>query len=364
MKTEISLNDSRYFDLFIGERVLQSNIYDIEGDIPIYSANVMKPFGYSNTTNIDDFSHDYILWGIDGDFNFNIIPKGTAFATTDHCGSIRIIDTRIVPEYLIFGLELQGHLLGYDRTLRPTLTKMRKLKVKIPVDKDGKFDIETQNLAIDKYKMLGDIKKQIKVEINELSATHIRVPLPKESMEIRASDLFELSRPTNGSIFTKRFINENQGNIPVYSTSKNPDEMSYGQVADNLPKVKYYENILTWNKDGSSGKVFFREERFAPSEKVVPLVLRKEWDGFVDNNYIKFMLEQEALALELAFSVKASKAKLKKIVIKFPYNTSTGQMMPDISIQQEIASKIKDAYTLKQDLINYLNELSDVSIEI
>ena len=65
-------------------------------------------------------------------------------------------------------------------------------------------------------------------------------------------DLFDLSHATNGSIFTKSFIDENKGNIPVYSTSKNPDETSYGHVADNLPKIKYYENILTWNKDGSA----------------------------------------------------------------------------------------------------------------
>ncbi len=364
MKTEISLKDNKYFHLFIGDRVLQSNIYNVEGNIPIYSANVMKPFGYSNITNIDDFSHDHILWGIDGNFKFNIISRGTTFATTDHCGAIRVLDEKIIPEYLIFGLELQGHLLEYDRTLRPTLAKMRKIKVKIPVDKGGNFDVETQKLAIDKYKILRDLKKQIEVEIDELSAIYIRFPPPQESIEIRVRDLFDLSCPTNGSIFTKRFINENRGGVPVYSTSKNPNEMSYGHVADNLPKVKYYEDILTWNKDGSSGKVFFREGRFAPSEKVVPLVLRKEWDGLVDNNYIKFMLEQEALSLELAFSIKASKAKLKNIVIKFPCNTSNGQTIPNINKQQQIAFIIEKAYALKQDLTQSLNELSDISIDI
>ena len=87
----------------------------------------MKPFGYSLKTNITDFSHDHILWGIDGDFKFNIIPKDTKFATTDHCGAVKILDQAIIPEYLIFELELKGHLLGYDRTLRPSLDKMRKL---------------------------------------------------------------------------------------------------------------------------------------------------------------------------------------------------------------------------------------------
>jgi restriction endonuclease S subunit len=364
MKTEISLSDRRYFDVFIGERVLQSDIFEVKGTIPIYSTNVMTPFGYANETNITDFSHDHILWGIDGDFKFNIIPRGMKFATTDHCGAIRILDQKIIPEYLIFQLELQSHLLGYDRTLRPSLAKMHKLIVKVPIHKDGNLDAETQKSAIDKYKMLRDIKKEVESELNGLSLTSIRIPLPEESIGIRVRDLFDLSYPTNGSNFSKRFIAENKGNIPVYSTSKDPNEISYGHVADNLPKIKYYENILTWNKDGSAGKVFYREGRFAPSEKVVPLVLRKEWEGLVDCSYIKFMLEQEALALELAFSIKASKAKLKNMVINFPSKIFNSQKIPDISAQQQIAYEIENACTLKRDLVECLNELLNISIEI
>ena len=363
MKTEISLNDIKYFNLFIGERVLRFDIYESKGSIPIYSANVMKPFGYSDNTNVTDFSHDYLLWGIDGDFNFNIISKGTTFATTDHCGAIKIIDQSIIPEYLIFELELQSHLLGYDRTLRPTLAKMRRLTVNIPVDEYGNFDVETQKLAVDKYKVLRAIKQQLKRELNELPLISLRIPPPQEPLEIMMKDLFDLSHATNGSIFTKSFIDENKGNIPVYSTSKNPDETSYGHVADNLPKIKYYENILTWNKDGYAGKVFFRQGRFAPSEKVVPLVLRDEWNGFVDNGYIKLMLEQEALDLELNFSIKASKTKLKKIIIRFP-RSSINNLKPDIIQQHQIATEIEKAYILKQNLTENLRELLDISIEI
>ncbi len=364
MKTEIPLSDSKYFDLFIGERVLQSDIFELKGDIPIYSANVMRPFGYTNKTNINDFSHHRILWGIDGDFVFNIIPKVTKFATTDHCGAITILDETIIPEYLIFQLQIQGHVLGYDRTLRPTLAKMKRLKVRIPVDDNGNFDVQTQKLAIDKYRLLKSIKGQIQRELLQLSSATIQVPTPENSIEIQTPELFDLSYPTNGSIFTKRFIDENKGDIPVYSTSKDPSEMSYGHVADNLPRVKYYQDILTWNKDGSSGKVFFREGRFAPSEKVVPLVLRKEWDSLVDKNYIKFMLEQEALNLELGFSVKASKRKLKRIIIKFPYILADGKTIPDIKEQQRIAHELERAYTLKQDLADCLGELLNASIEI
>lgn len=364
MKAEISLNDSKYFKLFIGDRVLQSEIYNIKGSIPIYSANVMKPFGYSPTTNIDDFSRDHILWGIDGDFSFNIIPKGTTFATTDHCGAIKILDSAIIPEYLIFGLELKGHLLGYDRTLRPTLDRMRRIIVKIPIDKNGNFDIATQKLAIDKYKVLRDIKKEIEDQIEELSSILIRVPLPEDSLEIRVSELFDLNQQSNQSWFTKQFIDQHKGDIPVYSASKYKDFVNYGYVQDSIEDVKYYKDTLTWNIDGSTGKVFFRQGKFALSEKVIPLILQEKWIGLVDNNYLKFMLEQEAISLELGFSVKAGRSKLRKIAIKFPYCVSDGKQIPDINKQKQIADEIEQTYALKQNIIECLQELLDVSIEV
>ena len=87
---EVSLNDPSLFNLFIGERVLKHELPQLSGDIPLYSANVFDPFGYINKTNIEDFSYPCILWAIDGNFEFNIIPHSHIFATTDHCGTIKI----------------------------------------------------------------------------------------------------------------------------------------------------------------------------------------------------------------------------------------------------------------------------------
>jgi type I restriction enzyme M protein len=173
-RTEVSLADTRYFDLFIGERVLRSEIFGIKEGIPIYSANVSKPFGYLPTSNITDFGHSYILWGIDGEFNFNVIPKGTQFATTDHCGAIRILDDRILPEYLIFELRLHAHLLGYDRTLRPSITKMKKVTVSIPINATGQFDTSAQSALIAKYEAIKNIQDTIMTETTILTSLHVK----------------------------------------------------------------------------------------------------------------------------------------------------------------------------------------------
>ena len=77
------------------------------GDIPAYSANVFKPFGSLSQTNIDDFECPTFLWAIDGNFEFNILLQKTVFATTDHCGTINILEGTIVPEYLLYALNVQ-----------------------------------------------------------------------------------------------------------------------------------------------------------------------------------------------------------------------------------------------------------------
>ena len=111
----IKLSDKKYFDLFIGKRITKKQLQGIEGTIPIYSANVFKPIGFHHTSNIKHFDFDNVLWGIDGNFEFNYIKKNIPFLTTDHCGTIRILDERILVEYLLIELERCKHIYGFDR---------------------------------------------------------------------------------------------------------------------------------------------------------------------------------------------------------------------------------------------------------
>ena len=95
------------------------------------------------------------------------------------------------------------------------------------------------------------------------------------------------------SKFTKTFIDKNKGTIPVYSASKFPENVDYGYVKDNLKGVKYFENSLTWNIDGSIGKVYYRQGKFSLSEKVIPLIIQEELKKNLDLIYLKYAIEME-----------------------------------------------------------------------
>ena len=55
-----------------------------EGPVPLYSANVLIPFGMRDGTRLDEQSFDVpsVLWGIDGDFTLTYKAAGDVFDHT------------------------------------------------------------------------------------------------------------------------------------------------------------------------------------------------------------------------------------------------------------------------------------------
>lgn len=177
---EVFLKEKQFFDLFIGKRILKKEIVNInDKNIPVYSANVFKPIGFTKISNIDNFDNNFVIWGIDGGFNFNYIRKGQIFCTTDHCGSIRILNDDIFPEYLMIELERVKSAYGFDRGLRSSLKNMQNISIKIPVNKHGIIDIRRQQDIIKKYHAVLEIKNKINEYRRNIYDIHITIDLNK-----------------------------------------------------------------------------------------------------------------------------------------------------------------------------------------
>lgn len=126
-----TLADEDSFKLKIGSRVLADDLL-ADGTIPVYSANVNDVFGYTNKTNIDSYDTDSILWGIDGDWMVNIIPKNNPFYATDHCGVLQLSNKDINPKYMALALEVAGDFEKFSRTNRASTERVSQLKIQIP----------------------------------------------------------------------------------------------------------------------------------------------------------------------------------------------------------------------------------------
>ncbi len=172
----LSLGDETYFSLSIGERILKKDSHIHGHGITAYSANVSMPFAYVNTSNLSNFEQDSLIWGIDGIFDWNRIPKGVKFATTDHCGRLQIKSEMLDAEYAFYFLQATKLEYGFDRVFRANLEHIRRLVyLKVPVTESGQFNLLKQKEIAKKYRELNELKRKTSQALDSLCKIKIEI---------------------------------------------------------------------------------------------------------------------------------------------------------------------------------------------
>ncbi len=166
----IQLGHTDLFALSIGKRVLKRDVTDDATKIPVYSANVVDPMGYLDDATAKASPHPAALWGIDGNFDFNLLPAGSVFRITDHCGMIQILDDTVVPEYLMYALDRRRTEESFSRSFRASLANMRSFVIDIPVKPDGLFDTDAQRELATRFSGLQERRAALKKAKSDLDA--------------------------------------------------------------------------------------------------------------------------------------------------------------------------------------------------
>lgn len=171
-------------------------------------------------------------------------------------------------------------------------------------------------------------------------------------------DIFE-SPPTNSGLKKIHVsqIKTDEFNIPVYSASKE-ENLVFGW-ASNDSKWKKYENVLTWNKDGSSSYVFYRKDKFIPYEKVKLLQLKENFSTCL-YDYLKIVIQNRMISEGFGFNHKCSMDRVMKLDISIPYD-EVGNI--DVAKQIEIAEKYQKTEQIKKDISDELNKIANIEIE-
>lgn len=144
----IRLDNENIFELSIGERVLNNELVE-GGKVPVFSANVKKPFGTIDKLLIDNFDCPSVLWGIDGDWLVNYIPAHRKFYPTDHCGVLRLKTDDLNPYYVSLVLDLVGKNHKFSRSYRASIDRIKEVKIPYP-PKEIQNKIAEQCEIIDK----------------------------------------------------------------------------------------------------------------------------------------------------------------------------------------------------------------------
>lgn len=171
----ISLNE--YFDFKRGKVISKKYINMHKGKYPVYSTQ-RNVFGY-----IDTYMEKgkYLLWNTDGLAGYIKIVNGS-FSFTNIVGimypknNINNISLEYLKYYLepIFRLNKKGRegINGKNEytKLNSTMIKNLNIKIPIPIDKNGDFDVEMQETIANKYRMIDEVKGGIIDKIDEVLA--------------------------------------------------------------------------------------------------------------------------------------------------------------------------------------------------
>lgn len=354
---QISLADTDYFSLFIGKRLVKKDLIKVKGTIPIYSANVKVPISYHHASNITDFNNNFVIWGIDGDFDFNFIAKETPFVTTDHCGTIRILSDDILSEYLMLLLEYKKHEYGFDRGLRASLKNMQQVVIEVPLNEQGNIDIEKQKEVVEKYQNIYELKEKISFyrrKILDITIKHENEALTK-NFELKG--IFDVERGI--SKYTKKYGNLNKGDFPVYSAS-NREALTFINTFD------FDGEYLTWATNGFAGYMKIIDGKFSINSD---RGLLKPKSDKINIKYIKYILEP--ILRDIAKGRKGENGEdeftkvypsmIENLSIPIPINKK-GDL--DLTAQEEIASLHYRMNEIKSLIVAELEKVYSTNIKI
>lgn len=101
----------------------------------------------------------------------NIFEKGYEFYPTDHCGFMTVDERKINPRYMAYLLKKAGESVGFSRSYRASIDRIKNLTVNVPNIKIQNQEMNKVYVLEDKLKALEenqlDLNKEISTVLNK-----------------------------------------------------------------------------------------------------------------------------------------------------------------------------------------------------
>lgn len=368
-KVKISYESYKLKDLFSIERGKSKYTRKFgnenKGEHPVYSASNNSPLTFIDTY---DYDGEYMTWATNGFAGYIKLLSGKFSFNADRglfkplLPGINTTYVKNIIEPILRGLAKgrKGEN-GKDEFTKVYPSMIEDIEIKMPIDSKGVLDIKAQNDVVEKINYVGDIKSNIEVYKQHLNSLSIDL-IDRTETNFKDHLIGNIldSPPTNSGL-KKIHVSLNKtidASIPVYSASKNEDQI-FGWVTRES-KWRKYENVLTWNKDGSSNFVFYRKTEFVPYEKVKVLRLKDEFSKGLSYDYLKIVIQERMIKEGFDFNHKCSMDRVLKLEIPVPYE-SNGEI--DVVAQKDYADRFRKVQSIKASIINELNMITKTNIE-
>ena len=181
-----------------------------------------------------------------------------------------------------------------------------------------------------------------------------------EMKTVKFNDMFTLKR---GKVISKKYINENRGKYPVFSTQV--DE-AFGYIDSYMLEGKY----LLWNTDGLAGYIRVTEGKFSYTNIVGIILFRENFES--DNislEYLKNYLEpifRKNVKGRMGNNGKNEYTKLnstmiEKLDISIPIPIKSDGTF-DLNAQEEIVKKYEVIKSKREMLLKKKSEIEQINI--
>lgn len=339
--TTYHLSDKKLFDLSIGDRILNDELED-DGKIPVYSANVFEEFGRINKKNITDFSKPAILWGIDGDWMVNSIPANKEFYPTDHCGVLRLKTDKILLDYLVYVLQIEGEYERFSRNYRASIQKVRQLIIQVPsIEEQEKIikEIKKVDLVIEEQKSI------IEKYDEDIKSKFVEMFEGKNFESKKLSDLFSFQLGKTPSRYNNEYWNKigykwisvaDMGNYDRFTSDTSEFITDKAIIDTGIKHVPADTVIMSFKL--TIGRTAITSENIYTNEAIIAFLNRGK--NYVDNDYLRLYLsihDWSSGELNAIKGATLNQSSIGNTVIKIPPK----------DLQDEFASYVEDIDKLK-----------------
>lgn len=163
----------------ISEEMIYQN-YEKDG-VPVYSSatennGLMGTVSRSCFESFDKCGRENELtWATNGYYAGKVFYRNSEYLYSEKCGRMVLrqkYENKIIPEFLCIML---NQITYRYRTAESTNCKldiihMDEIPVRIPIKKNGEFDLKVQKNVVEKYKKLQDLKKDLETILKEVEA--------------------------------------------------------------------------------------------------------------------------------------------------------------------------------------------------
>jgi len=212
-----------------------------------------------------------------------------------------------------------------------------------------------QVLTVDEF------KEKIENSIKKLGELEEITDLSKEAKHktksILVTKLFDLKK--GNAKYTKKYMHDNKGEYPVYSSQTS----NFGEIG-KIDSYDYEEECFTWTTDGTYvGTVFYKNGKFSITTHCGILKLKKQHDGKVDFEYMKYILNQTLpnYTLGEGSNKRLGIERMNEILIEIPIKEN-GDF--DLETQKEIADKYNKIEQIKESLKEDYEKIINSRVQI